>query len=245
MHGHRPRLRGPPVQEAEVPFPIKQADSASKAFLPPAVSPPAACVRAGSAAKNTSRGRCTKTGRDTAFWTGLTARRGVPADIQRSSQPASDSMRASFLGRCSSWIRLGAAPPPPVRPPPGGVVRQDRMAPPACAPTPQRTSCRWCVSISGQRCGRCRAYWRVTDMTATTAHQPSQPRGVRDVTSSRSRRAARPALWSGPLPALRPFSVQISPTIGQIGLQCRETAVRLERSGPAMVSGEGQLGDIG
>ena len=57
--------------------------------------------------------------------------------------------------------------------------------------------------------------------------------------------AARPVLWRGPLPASRPSSVQLSPAIGQIGLQRRETGVMLEKDGEPIVPDEGPIGDIG
>jgi hypothetical protein len=57
----------------------------------------------------------------------------------------------------------------------------------------------------------------------------------------------RPARASGAVlsPASRPFSTQISSSSEQIGLQFRETGVMLEQDGPAMVPGEGQMGNFG
>ncbi len=57
----------------------------------------------------------------------------------------------------------------------------------------------------------------------------------------------RPARASGAVlsPASRPFSTQISSASEQIGLQCRKTGVMLVQNGPAMVPGEGHLGNVG
>jgi hypothetical protein len=57
--------------------------------------------------------------------------------------------------------------------------------------------------------------------------------------------AARPGLWRDPLGCVAPLFGQISPAIGKIRLRCRETGVRLDKSGPAMAPGQDHLGNVG
>ncbi len=82
-------------------------------------------------------------------------------------------------------------------------------------------------------------------MTVPIAHQPSQQRGKWDVTSCRSRGSGPPGLLERSF-RLRhdSFRCRCRPQASRLGVYVA-SRVMLERIGPAMEPGEGQMGNVG
>ena len=82
-------------------------------------------------------------------------------------------------------------------------------------------------------------------MTVPIAHQPSQQRGTWDVTPCRSRGSGPPGLleWSFRL-RHDSFRCRSRPQASRLGIHVASRVI-LERIGPAMEPGEGQMGNVG
>jgi hypothetical protein len=82
-------------------------------------------------------------------------------------------------------------------------------------------------------------------MTVPIAHQPSQQRGTWDVTPRRSRGSGPPGLLERSF-RLRhdSFRCKCRPQASRLGVYVA-SRVMLERIGPAMEPGEGQMGNVG